>query len=215
MRIVIMGVPGVGKGTQATALRDHLGVPHVSTGDILREAVRAGSVLGRRVKDVLDSGQLVPDGLMGEMIVERLSQNDARGGFILDGFPRTREQVTILDGILERLQISLDGVYVLTAPEEEIVRRLGGRRVCPKCSAVYHIETKAPASPGVCDACSSALVQRADDTEAVIRDRLRVYAEQTMPVVESFGQRGLLRELDASGPPETIAARLKEAVGTS
>jgi len=208
-----MGMPGVGKGTQATVLRELLGVPHVSTGDILREAVRAGTALGRRVKSILDSGQLVSDDLMRELIAERLGQDDAREGFILDGFPRTQEQVKVLDGVLEQLHISMDAAYVLTAPEDEIVRRLGGRRVCPKCSEVYHLETKSPASAGVCDACGSALVQRADDTEAVIRDRLRVYAEQTMPVAETYRERGLLREIDATGPPDEVAGRLKKAVG--
>jgi adenylate kinase len=188
-------------------------VPHVSTGDILREAVRAGSPLGRRVKSVLESGQLVPDDLMQQLIVERLGQADAGEGFILDGFPRTQEQVAILDRVLQQLNISLDGVYLLAAPEDEIVRRLGGRRVCPKCTAVYHLETNAPKSPGVCDACGSALVQRPDDTESVIRDRLRVYAEQTLPLVETYRGRGLMREMDATGSPDAVAARLKEAVG--
>lgn len=210
-----MGMPGVGKGTQAAVLREHLGVPHISTGDILREAVRVGTSLGRRVKSVLDSGQLVSDDLMRELIAERLGQDDAREGFVLDGFPRTREQVEILDGVLEQLHISLDAAYVLTAPEDEIVRRLGGRRVCPKCSEVYHLETRAPASAGVCDACGSALVQRADDTETVVRDRLRVYAEQTLPVAETYRERGLLREVDATGSPDAVAARLKKAVEKS
>lgn len=208
-----MGMPGVGKGTQATVLRELLGVPHVSTGDILREAVRAGTALGRRVSGILESGQLVSDDLMRELIAERLVQDDAREGFILDGFPRTQEQVTILDGVLARLSISLDAAYVLTAPEEEIVRRLGGRRVCPKCSEVYHLETKPPTSAGVCDGCGSALVQRADDSEAVIRDRLRVYADQTLPVAATYRERGLLQEIDASGSPETVAGRLKQTVG--
>jgi adenylate kinase len=207
-----MGMPGVGKGTQAAVLREHLGVPHVSTGDILREAVKAGTALGRRVKDIMELGQLVPDDLMREMIGERLGRDDAREGFILDGIPRTQEQVTILDSVIERLGISLDAVYVLAAPEEEIVRRLGGRRVCPKCSSVYHLETRPPRSPGVCEACGSALVQRSDDSDSVIRDRLRVYAERTVPAAEAYRRRGLLREVDAAGPPAAVAGRLREAV---
>jgi adenylate kinase len=205
-------MPGVGKGTQATVLQGLLGVPHVSTGDILREAVRAGTALGRKVSGILESGQLVSDELMRELIAERLAQDDAREGFILDGFPRTQEQVRILDSVLAQLSISLDAVYVLAAPEDEIVRRLGGRRVCPKCSEVYHLETKSPASAGVCDGCGSALVQRADDSEAVIRDRLRVYADQTLPVAAIYRDRGLLHEVDAAGSPETVAGRLKKAV---
>jgi len=215
MRIVLMGPPGVGKGTQATTMREHLGTAHVSTGHILREAVKAGSLLGRRVKSLLEAGQLVPDELMQELIVDRLGRSDTAEGFILDGFPRTQEQVAILDKVLQKLKISLDGVFLLTAPEEEIVRRLGGRRVCPKCSALYHLETKAPASPGVCDACGSALVQRSDDTESVIRDRLRVYAEQTLPIAESYRSRGLLQEIDATGSPEAVARRVSTVVQRS
>ena len=210
-----MGPPGVGKGTQATLLKSDLGVPHVSTGDILRQAVREGSSLGRRVKGTMDSGQLVSDELMAELIVERLGRADAREGFILDGFPRTKEQVAILDTVLERLGITLDGVLLLTADEEEVVRRLVNRRVCPKCLAVFHLENKPPASPGVCDDCGSALVQRPDDSDSVIRDRLRVYSRQTLPVAASYRERDLLREIDAAGTPETIARRVREALGRS
>ena len=210
-----MGMPGVGKGTQAAFLRSGLGWPHVSTGDILRQAVREGTYLGRRVKGTLDSGQLVSDELMGELIVERLGQSDAREGFILDGFPRTKEQVAILDTVLERLGISLDGVLLLTAGEDEIVRRLLNRRVCPKCQAVFHLENHPPESPGVCDDCGSALVQRPDDTEPVIRDRFRIYAEQTLPIAEGYRERSLLNEIDASGTPEAIAGRVREALQTS
>ncbi len=207
-----MGMPGVGKGTQASLLRKSSGVPHVSTGDILREAVREGSVLGQRVKDVLEAGQLVPDELVGRLIVERLERADARDGFILDGFPRTTEQVKILDSLLQQQNIGLDGVYLLGAPEQEIVRRLSGRRVCPGCSAVFHLDTNPPASAGVCDNCGSALVQRSDDTESVIRERLRVYDEQTRPLVAIYRERGLLVEVDSSGSPESVAERLTEAV---
>jgi len=212
---VLLGMPGVGKGTQAALLKSDLGVPHVSTGDILRKAVQEGSSLGRRVKGTLESGQLVSDELMGELIVERLGRADAREGFILDGFPRTKEQVAILDSVLERLGITLERVLLLTADEEEVVRRLTHRRVCPKCLAVFHTENKPPASPGVCDDCGSALVQRPDDTETVIRDRLRIYAEQTLPVAESYRERVLLREVDGSGTPAAIAGRVREALGTS
>ncbi len=210
-----MGPPGVGKGTQAAFLKSDLGVPHVSTGDILRQAVREGSSLGRRVKGTLDSGKLVSDELMAELIVGRLGRSDAREGFILDGFPRTKEQVAILDTVLERLGITLDGVLLLTANEEEVVRRLVNRRVCPKCLALFHLENKPPASPGICDDCGSALVQRPDDTESVILDRLRVYSGQTLPVAESYRERALLREIDAAGTPEAIARRVRQALGTS
>ena len=210
-----MGPPGVGKGTQAAFLESDLGVPHVSTGDILRQAVREGSSVGRRVKGTLDSGQLVSDELMAELIVERLGRDDAREGFILDGFPRTKEQVAILDTVLEQLGIALHGVLLLTADEGEVVRRLVNRRVCPKCQAVFHLENRPPASPGVCDDCGSALVQRPDDSESVIQDRLRVYSKQTLPAAASYRERDLLREVDASGTPQAIAARVRKALGRS
>lgn len=215
MRIVLMGMPGVGKGTQASRLRDALGVLHVSTGDILREAINAGSALGKRVRDYLDSGTLVPDELMAELIRERLGRPDAAKGFILDGFPRTAEQVAILDRVLEKLAVELDGVYLLTAPEEEIVSRLSGRRICPRCGEVYHVDNRPPQSAGVCDKCGSALVQRPDDTESVILERLEVYKTQTLPVVETYGERGLLHEIDGSGDPAAVFGRLREAVEQS
>lgn len=215
MRVVLMGMPGAGKGTQAERLRDELGVPHVSTGDILRDAVREGSSLGRRVRAALETGELVPDEWMGELIRERLGKPDARAGFILDGFPRTSEQVGMLDRVLDELSIELNAVLLLTAPEEEIVRRLSGRRVCPRCAAVFHIESNPPASPGVCDRCGSALAQREDDTEGVVRSRLEVYERQTSPVVELYRERGALREVDAVRQPEEIFGKLMRELETS
>ena len=207
-----MGPPGVGKGTQAARLRKELGVPHVSTGDILREAVQAGTPLGRKARSFMDSGGLVPDDVVGDLIAERLSRPDAAKGFVLDGFPRTEPQVMSLDRVLERVGTTLDRVLSLTAPEAEIVRRLGGRRVCPKCAAVYHVDTKPPVSAGVCDACRSALVQRPDDEEAVVRQRLAVFFEQTMPVAALYRQRGLLREVDGSGDAETVFEALRNGL---
>ena len=209
MRLVLMGMPGVGKGTQAVRLREATGTIHVSTGDILRDGVQQGSALGRRVKGFLEQGALVPDDLMGELIRERLGRSDANDGFVLDGFPRTREQVGILDRVLARLDVSLDAVYLLSAPEAEIVRRLSGRRVCPACGSLYHIENRPPRSAGVGDECDSALVQRPDDTEKVIRDRLRIFEEQTLPAAEEYSRRGILREVDATGSPDEVAAAIQ------
>jgi adenylate kinase len=207
-----MGMPGAGKGTQATRLRERYGALHVSTGDILREAIKAGSTLGRRVRDYLESGALVPDDLMGELISERLGRPDAAAGFILDGFPRTVEQVATLDRVLAKLSVGIDGVFLLTAEQAEIVSRLSGRRICPKCGKVYHIENRPPRSQGVCDACSSALVQRSDDTESVILERLEVYKNQTLPIVQAYRERGQLREVDAMGEPAVVFERLRSAV---
>ncbi len=207
-----MGPPGVGKGTQATRLRQELRVPHVSTGDILREAVQKGTPVGGKVRSVLEQGKLVPDDMMGELVAERLAQDDAASGFVLDGFPRTVQQVSILDRVLAELGVSLDRVFILVAPEDEIVRRLSGRRLCPKCGRIFHIDSAPPVSPGVCDACGSALVQRPDDTEAVIRERLAVYARQTLPVAQAYRERSLLREVDGSGTADAVFAGLRASL---
>jgi len=215
MRVVVLGPPGVGKGTQATRLRQELGVPHVSTGDILREAVQKGTPLGKRVRSFVESGKLVPDDLMGELIAERLAQPDAASGFVLDGFPRTVEQVAILDGVLAKISAGLDRVLALEAPEAEIVRRLAGRRICPKCGGVYHIESRPPASPGVCDGCGSALVQRPDDEEDVIRERLKIFEAQTLPLMSIYRERGLLKEVDASRDADSVFAALRSELSAS
>lgn len=214
MRIVLVGPPGVGKGTQALRLRLELEVPHVSTGDILREAVKQGTPLGRRAGSYMESGKLVPDDLMGDLIADRLSQPDAAAGFILDGFPRTAAQVAILDRALESVGASLDRVLALVAAEKEIVRRLSGRRICPACGSVFHVESRPPASPGACDGCGTALVQRPDDEEKVIRDRLGVFEAQTLPVAAIYKERGLLREVDAAGDSDAVFAALKIALAT-
>jgi adenylate kinase len=215
MRIVLVGPPGVGKGTQAHRLRQELGVPHVSTGDILREAVQKGTPLGRRVRSCVESGTLVGDDLVGELIAERLGRPDAAVGFILDGFPRTRAQVAILDGLLAKIGARIDRVLALSAPPEEVVRRLAGRRICPKCGSVFHIESRPPASPGVCDACRSALGQRPDDEQDVIRERLRVFETETLPVVAVYRERGLLSDVDGSGDAGAVFAALKAGLAAS
>ena len=210
-----MGMPGVGKGTQAVRLEEELEAAHVSTGDILREAIQGGSALGKQVRGFLDSGRLVPDSTIGDLIAERLAEDDARRGFILDGFPRTAEQVAILDRVVAGLHVELDAAFLLTAPEDEIIARLSGRRVCPKCDAVYHLSNNPPKAAGVCDACSSALVQRPDDTEQVIRDRLEVYRSQTLPVADIYRDRGLLSEIDGTGNPDAIFERLRVGLDKS
>lgn len=212
MRLVLLGPPGVGKGTQAERLGPLLGVPHVSTGDMLREAVEEGGALGRRVRPFVEGGTLAPDDLVGEAVAARLARADAGAGFVLDGFPRTVEQVAILDRVLLRLGTSLDAVLSIEAPETVIVRRLAGRRVCPSCRAVYHLDHRPPRSAGVCDACGSALVQRADDEPGVIRERLRVYAERTVPVAREYRDRGILRSVDGSGDANEVFEALRAAV---
>lgn len=215
LRLVLMGPPGVGKGTQAESLKELVGGPHVSTGDLLRAAVLDGTELGRKAKGFVESGELVPDSLMGELLERRLSETDAAKGFVLDGFPRTVQQVALLRGILEKLETKLDRVFVLTAPEGEIIRRLSGRRGCPSCGELYHLESKPPRREGVCDRCDAELTQRADDNEEVIRKRLRVYLEQTLPVAEAYRQCGVLVEVDGTGRPGDVLARLKAGIPKS
>ncbi len=205
-----MGPPGVGKGTQAQKLRVLLRVPHVSTGDILREAVNSATALGSKVGAFLESGTLVPDDLMAELIASRLGRDDAKGGFVLDGFPRTLDQVTTLDRVLGRLGVALDRAFALAAPEDEIVRRLSGRRVCAQCGALYHLDSRPPVAAGVCDGCGSALVQRPDDEDSVIRQRLEVYRAQTLPVLRAYRERGIGVEIDGTGDAEEVFGRLRQ-----
>jgi adenylate kinase len=172
-----------------------------------------GSALGRQVRGYVESGQLVPDELVGDLIAERLSRRDAAAGFVLDGFPRTLAQVDILSRVLGRLGMPLAKVILLGAPKEEIVRRLSGRRTCPKCGAVYHLESHPPKSSGVCDACGAALVQRPDDTEDVIRERLKVFDEQTAPVADAYRAQGLLVDVDGSGEAAAVASRIEATLG--
>ena len=201
MRVVLMGPPGVGKGTQAELMQKVLGVPHVSTGNILRTAMgQVGSPLGEKVRGFVESGRLVPDGLMGDLIGERLERKDAVNGFILDD-------------VLSRLGLSLDRVLMLVVPETEIVKRLSGRRTCPSCGTVFHVESRPPAVPGVCDACGAGLVQRPDDREQVIRDRMKVYTDQTLPVAQAYRAKGILVEIDGLGEVDDVRARLNSGLG--
>lgn len=201
-----MGPPGVGKGTQAEAVTQRLGVPHISTGDMFRAAMNDGSELGEKVKSFVESGGLVPDDVTAALVERRLAADDCAKGFLLDGFPRTVPQAEALEEILSRIGQQLDAAMYLTAPEESIVRRLSGRRMCSNkaCGANYHLEYKPPSKDMVCDACGSDLYQRPDDSEETVRERLKVYRDQTEALVEWYRGRGLLREVDASGDIEVV-----------
>jgi adenylate kinase len=206
-RIVFLGPPGVGKGTQAARLSKELGVPHLSTGDLLRAAVKAGTPLGKEAQGHMDAGRLVPDDLVLRILTERLASPDARSGFLLDGFPRNLAQAERLRAI-----ISIDTVLSFELPSGLLVERLSGRRICPKCQTVYNVVTQPPKVAGKCDRDGTELIQRPDDLPEAIRTRLAVYQEQTAPLLEFYATAGLLRTVDASGTPDEVAARVRAAL---
>ena len=211
--IVLLGPPGAGKGTQAKELSARLGVPHISTGDMLREAVREGTPLGLKAKAVMESGGLVSDELLTGIVKERLAKGDCAPGFILDGYPRNLAQATILDGILKELEREPVRAVELEVADEVIVSRLSSRRSCPSCGAVYNVVTSPPKSPGVCDKCGTSLTLRDDDKEDVIRERLRVYHEKTAPLSQHFRGRGVLLSVPGDGRPEDVLRDVQKAIG--
>lgn len=198
MQIILIGAPGSGKGTQAKHLSRELGLPHISTGDILREAVKQGTELGREAGPIMASGKLVPDDLMAGIIGERLRQEDARKGFILDGFPRTVAQAEKLGALLEGNGNGKLEVLYLSVPDEVIVRRIAARRSCPDCGSIYHLENSPPKVSDVCDQCGAGLVARPDDSEEAVRARLEAFHRQTMPVVNFYGSKNALHEIDGT-----------------
>lgn len=212
MQIILIGAPGSGKGTQAKMLAERLAVPHISTGDILREAVKSGTELGRKAEPIMASGALVPDDLMIGIIAERLKKDDARKGFILDGFPRTVQQAEKLDGILAGNGGGKLHVVYLSVPDEFIVRRIAARRSCPGCGAIYHLENSPPKVADVCDRCGSALIARADDTEGAVRPRLEAFHRQTVPVADFYRRQGALVEVDGVGAIDEIFERMERAL---
>jgi adenylate kinase len=212
VNLILMGPPGAGKGTQAAHLKESLGITHLSAGDMLREEVRRATPLGLKAQSIMARGDLVPDSLVSEMIERRLKEGDRSKGFLLDGFPRNLAQVRMLDAILERSGGKIDRVLALKVDPDELVRRLTGRRVCGNCGAGYHRVSQPPSREGICDRCGAALSQRPDDREEVVRERLRVYEEQTRPLLGHYRSLGLLAEVDGIGSPERIAVDLTRAI---
>ena len=211
MRLIFLGPPGAGKGTQARELAREWGVPQVATGEMLRDAVAAGTPLGREAKRIMESGGLVPDDVMIGLIAERLRQPDAAGGFILDGFPRTIAQAEALERLLKDLGHSLDAVLYFEVAEPELVRRLTGRRLCRQCQTAFHLVSAPPRRQGVCDRCGGELYQREDDGEATVRHRLQVYARQTSPLLDYYRQRGQLIAIDGEGAIDAIRDAIRRA----
>jgi len=208
MKLVVLGPPGAGKGTQCAKLAERYGVPRVSTGDILRRHVAEKTDLGKKAERYMREGRLVPDDLVIEMVRARLAQKDAKKGFILDGFPRTREQAAALDGM-----VKVDHALLLFLDPEDLIKRSSGRRICRNCEAVYHLLMNAPRKPGVCDQCGGPLITRDDDKEKTVRHRIQVYEQQTSPLVAYYKEKGLLVQVYGSGLIDEVFERTTEALG--
>lgn len=198
MKVVLLGPPGAGKGTQSAVLSQKYGVKHISTGDILRETVKNSTPMGMKAKSFMDKGELVPDEVVTGIVVDRLSQKDTKAGFILDGFPRTLKQAEDLDGALKKTSSRIDIVLYFEIPEKVAIERLTGRRVCKSCGANYHIKNMPPKKEGICDKCGGQLYQRADDTVATVMNRLKVYEDQTRPLIEYYTKKGILKKVSGA-----------------
>ncbi len=212
MKLVLLGPPGAGKGTQAKMLIEKYHIPQISTGDILRQAVKDETELGKEAKTYMDRGDLVPDDIIINIINERIKADDCNDGYIFDGFPRTVVQAEGLGRVLKLLCTQLDAVVSIDVPEGEVVKRLSGRRTCKNCGALYHSIYDPPAKEGVCDKCDGELFQRDDDNETTIRQRLAVYQEQTAPLIDYYSEQNLVKTIAGSGKPEEIFAAMCEAL---
>ncbi len=213
MVVILLGPPGAGKGTQAARLAKRLGLAHVASGDLFREAVAAQTPLGIKAQGYMERGELVPDEIVVAMILERLAQPDCRQGAVLDGFPRTVAQAEALEEALAAQGKEVDVVLLAHVPDEVVLERLTGRRICRNCQAPYHMTFNPPTREGICDRCGGVLYQRDDDREETVRHRLRVYREQTAPLIAYYRRQGLLREVDGVGEVEEVGERLLRALG--
>ncbi|SHM85408.1 Adenylate kinase [Caldanaerovirga acetigignens] len=209
MRIILMGPPGAGKGTQAKKLCETFGIPQISTGDMLRAAVNQGTELGRKAKEYMDQGLLVPDEVITGIVKERLRENDAEKGFILDGFPRTIPQAESLEKILEEMEVKLDAVINIVVPREELIERFTGRRVCEVCGSTYHVKYNPPRQQGICDKCGGRLIERADDDVKTVEKRIDVYERETKPLIDYYKNKNLLANIDGNRPIEEVFEEIK------
>ena len=215
MKIILMGPPGAGKGTQAEKLVELYQIPHISTGDMFRKAQKDGTELGLKAKEYMEQGQLVPDEVTVGIVRERLAEADCKDGFLLDGFPRTVQQADALDGILKDLGMALDRVINIEVDKAFLVDRRTGRRVCRTCGATFHVVNKAPKVEGVCDKCGGELYQRNDDKIETVSNRLDVYAAQTAPLIEYYQSKGVMSSIDGSKSMEDVLADIRSALGSN
>ncbi len=214
LNLILLGPPGAGKGTQADRLQSDFDFPYYATGDILRAAVKDGSELGRKAKEYMDKGELVPDELVDGLVIERIDSSEAADGFLLDGYPRTRGQAEVLSEQMERLGRRITAALLIDTPDDEVVRRLSGRRVCVKNGHVYHVEFDPPKHEGVCDQDGSRLVQRDDDKPETVKHRLQVFHQQTSPLIDYYEEKGLLRRFDGSRPPGEVHDHIRATLAT-
>ncbi|WP_077075571.1 adenylate kinase [Aedoeadaptatus urinae] len=213
MRLVILGPPGAGKGTQAASIVDTYQVVHISTGDIFRENIKNATELGKKAKSFMDRGELVPDEVVNEIVVDRLKKPDVAGGFLLDGFPRTVNQAVSLDAALEAMGTKLDRVINIQVASELLINRAVGRRVCPSCGRTYHVTNQKPKVEGICDDDGSELIQRADDTEETVKKRIDVYERQTSPLIDYYKAQGLLLDVDGSKGIDDVFKQIRLGLG--
>ena len=213
MKIIMLGEPGAGKGTQAKMIADKYGVPHISTGDIFRANIKNGTELGMEAKKYMDQGLLVPDELTVRILLDRVAQDDCKNGYVLDGFPRTIPQAEVLDSELTKLGDHIDYAINVDVPDENIVKRMSGRRACLTCGATYHIEHVPPKKEGICDVCGSELVLRDDDKPETVKNRLNVYHEQTQPLIDFYTEKGVLKTVDGTVPMEEVFAAITAILG--
>ncbi|MBC5715314.1 adenylate kinase [Roseburia sp. BX1005] len=213
MKIIMLGAPGAGKGTQAKQIAEKYSIPHISTGDIFRANIKNGTELGKKAKTYMDQGLLVPDELTCDLVVDRIKQDDCKKGFILDGFPRTIPQAEALDAALSKMGEKMDYAIDVDVPDENIVRRMGGRRVCLNCGATYHIVSIPTKVEGICDKCGSEVVLRDDDKPETVQKRLSVYHEQTQPLIDYYNRQGILKTVNGTRPLEEVFADIVTILG--
>ena len=213
MKIIMLGAPGAGKGTQAKQIAEKYSIPHISTGDIFRANIKNGTELGKKAKTYMDQGLLVPDELTCDLVVDRIKQDDCKNGFILDGFPRTIPQAEALDAALSKMGEKMDYAIDVDVPDENIVRRMGGRRACLNCGATYHIVSIPTKVEGICDKCGSEVVLRDDDKPETVQKRLSVYHEQTQPLIDYYNRQGILKTVNGTRPLEEVFADIVTILG--
>lgn len=213
MKIIMLGAPGAGKGTQAKQIASKYEIPHISTGDIFRANIKEGTALGMEAKSYMDKGQLVPDELTVKILLDRVSKDDCKNGYVLDGFPRTIPQADVLDKAVSELNDKIDFAINVDVPDENIIRRMSGRRACLNCGATYHIVNVPPKKEGICDACDSKLVVRDDDKEETVKARLVAYHEQTQPLIDYYNNKGILKEVDGTKDMNDVFADIVNILG--